>query len=275
MRGSWLVQCLLATFTLLGLVALGISAAEPVCQCFESDIAGRVSGEFDGLSGSVKLVGAMGLPEFSLAAWMDIDVLPTPTSTFGGRLALTRDWLSIGLIAQQNEDSTTVRLEGQAHPSSWLLYDGSPALIGGISASVETDLFGNPGQSSVTAFPFFTAVITAGDTTVSPSVGIDVSLGSEAQAPEISASRLVSTVNAGCVLIENTVHFKGVFSGFSSLVLSVTIPEWGLTVSGSLIPTWTGGFSYRVGISYEWGDSYLLPNQTEKAESVCTGGVCF
>ena len=275
MRGSRFVLLSLIVVALLGTVASGVSAAGAVCQCFDSDFAGRVIGGFDGSSANLRLEAAMGLPEFSLAAWADIDLLPTPSSTFGGELRLTRDWLSIGLVAQQGEFPVDLRLQGQANPSPWMLYDGTPTLIGGITAVAETELLKSISRSEITLSPFLTGVIPAGDTTVSPFVGIDFSLDSETQVLTISGSRLASTVNAGCVLIANTVHFAGLFDAFSSLVVSVNVPEWRLTLSGSLLPTPAGGFSYRVSIGYEWGDTYLLPNQPEKPETVCTDGVCF
>jgi hypothetical protein len=275
MRGSQFVRLSMILIALLGAIAVTTSAIEEICRCLNFDFAGRIVGEFDGSAGDIRLEGAIGLPEWSLAAWMDINDLPDPSSSFGGDLRLTQDWLSIGLIAQQNESQVDVRLQGQANPSSWLLYDGMPTLIGGITAIVEADLSGNVGSSELTLSPFFTGVIPAGDTTVSPSIGIDVSLNSETKLPTVSGSRLVSTVNARSFLIANTVHFSGLFDSFSSLIAAVTVPEWGLTASGSLIPTAAGGFSYGVSIGYEWGDTYLLPSQTEKAESVCTGDVCF
>lgn len=275
MRGSQFVMLSMIALALLGTIATGVSATEPVCQCFDSDFAGRVVGGFDGSSANLRLEAAMGLPEFSLATWMDINVLPTPSTTFGGELRLTRDWLSLSLVAQQGESPAGLRLQGQANPSPWLLYDGMPTLIGGITAIVETELLKSVNRSEITLSPFLTGVIPAGDTTVSPSVGIDLSLDSEAQVLNVSGSHLVSTVNAGCVLIANTVRFTGLFNAFSSLVISVNVPEWRLTVSGSLLPTGAGGFSYRVSVGYECGNAYLLPSQAGKPETVCTDGVCF
>lgn len=275
MRGSWLVRFTIILLATLGVMASGVSAEDTVCLCFDSDFAGRAIGGFDGGSATLRLEGAIGLPEYSLAAWMDIDALPAPTSTFGGELNLTRDWLSIGLIAQQNESGADLSFQGRVNPAAWLLYDGMPTLIGGLTALVKTDLLETAGRSAISLSPFFTGIIPAGDTTVSPSLGVDASLDSETQLVTISGSRLISTVNAGCVLIANTVHFDGLFCTFSSLVIAVTVPEWRLTVSGSLIPTAAGGFSYQVSLGYEWGDTYLLPNRTENPESVCTGDVCF
>jgi|GEM_PF-1430669 hypothetical protein len=275
MRGSCLTRLLMVILVLLGAMASGTAAAEPVCKCFDGDFAGRVIGGFDSGSVSLKLVGAIGLPEYSLATWMDIDALPTPASTFGGEASLTRDWLSIALRAQQIESSIDLSFQAQATPSSWLLVDGKPTLIGGVTALVEADLLRSVGRSEITVSPFFTVVIPAGDTTVSPSIGIDMSLDSETQLLAISGSRLAATVNAGCILIASTVNFTGLYEAFSSLVVSMTVPDWRLSVSGTLIPTPVGGFSYRISLGYECGDTYLLPNTSDKAESVCTGGVCF
>jgi len=260
----------------LAAIAMGGLATESAGTC--CDLAFRVGGGVYGFpisSADLKLEGAIGLPEFSLAAWMDLDVLLPITSTLGGELKLTQDWLSLSMIAQQDESQVDLTLKGQAKPTSWLLYDGVPTLIGGISAVAEATLLGDAQRSEITLSPFLTGVIPAGSITVTPAVGLDVSLDSETQRPTISGSRLVSTVNAGCVLIANTVHFTGLFEAFSSLVVSVNVPDCGLTVSGSLIPSILGGFSYRVSVSYEWGDSYLLPDQTGKPETVCTGDVCF
>lgn len=276
MRGSQFVRLSIIAVALLGTVSSGVLATGSGCLCFDS--AFRVGGGITGFpvsSGDLKLEGAIGLSELSLSVWTSIDGLPLIASTVGGELKLAKEWLSLSLSTGPGESQMEVSLKGQANPSPWLLYDGMPTLIGSITTIAETELRKGVGRSQITLSPFLTGVIPAGDATVSPSIGVDLSLDSENQVLAVSGSRLISTINAGCVLIANTVHFTGLFDAFSSLVVSMTVPEWGLTVSGSLLPTGGGGFSYHVSVGYEWGDTYLLPNQTEKPETVCTGGVCF
>ncbi|MBE0636445.1 hypothetical protein IH601_10660 [Candidatus Bipolaricaulota bacterium] len=277
MKGTRLVQVMMLTMALLGVLALGVSAAEATCQCFDS--AFRVGGgiaDYPASSGNLKLEFAMGLPELSAAVWTDMASLPMLPVDLGAELKLARDWLSIRLVVEQPSDSPMeLSLVGQAAPSSWLLFDGMPTLLAGITANVETELFGGTGKSEVLLAPFLTGVIPAGGTTVSPSIGIDLSLDSENQSLDVAGSRLVSTVHAGCVLIASTVHFSGLYEAFSALVISLTVPEWGLSASGSLIPTPAGGFTYRISVGYEWGDTYLLTEASDKPGAVCTGGVCF
>lgn len=276
MRGLALMRCSMIALALLGMTASGVSAAESGCLCFDS--AFRVSGGFDGFpvsSGNLRLEGAIGLPEFSLAVWADIDVSPSIASTLGGELKLIHEWLSISMTAQQDGSPVDLTLRGRANPPGWLLYDGMPTLIAGITAVAETGLLKDAGRSEIVLSPFFTGVIPAGDAVVSPSISLDLTLDSETQLPSVSGSHLVSTVNVGCVLIANTVHFTGLFDAFASLVMSINVPDWELTVSGSLISTGAGGFSYRLSVGYEWGDTYLLPLQAEKPGTVCTGDVCF
>ena len=275
MRGSQFVRFSMIAFALLGTIASGVSAAESGCLCFDS--AFRVSGGFANFpvsSGDLKLEGAIGLPEFSLAVWGDIAVVPSIAPTFGGEVKLTRDWLSLSLTAQQNEPQMELTLQGRAEPTAWLLYDGVSTLFGGITAIAKTGLLKGSGGSEIVLSPFLTGVISVGETTVSPSIGLDASFDSENQDLAVSGSRLTSTVNAGIVLIANTVNFSGLFDAFSSLVVSISMPNCGLIVSGSLIPTGTGSFTYRASVSYEWGDTYLLPVQAEEPAS-CIGGVCY
>jgi hypothetical protein len=231
--------------------------------------------DFPVSSGDLRFEGAIGLPELSLSVWTSIDGLPSIASTIGGELKLAEEWLSLSLSAGPGESQMELSLKGQATPSAWLLVDSVPTLIGGLTAIAETGLLKGSRESEIVISPFLTGVIPAGDTVVSPSIGLDLSLGSENQVFAVSGSRLVSTVNAGIVLIANTVHFTGLFEAFSSLVVSINVPNWGLTASGSLIPTGAGSFSYRMGISYEWGDTYLLPILTGKPGTTCTGDVCF
>jgi len=226
-------------------------------------------------SGDLKLEGAIGLPEWSTTAWADINALPLATISFGGEAKLVRDWLSIGLRAQPGESSMEWSFVGQATPSSWMLYEGVPSLVVGISAITEANLLGNSEQIEIAVSPFLTGIIPSGNTTVSPSMGLDISLDSGMRQPAISGSRLVSTINAGDFLVASTVYFNGFFKTFSSFVMSVNVPDWGLVISGSLIPTGTGDFSYRLSHNYEWGDIYLLSAQSDKPKAVCTGGVCF
>ena len=277
-RATQIARLLAVAFGLVVLTASGIFAAESGLQCPVLDVALRASGGANGFpisSADMRIEGAMGLPEFALIVWTDLDVLPSIVCSMGGEFALTRDWLSLSLSAQQGDEPLSLTLRGQANPPSWLLIDGNPTIIAGITATAETALLGDVDRSELVLSPSLTGVIPAGDVSVSPSVGIDLAMASDVDTVEVTGSHLAATVNAGCVLVANTVHFSGLFEAFSSLVLSMTMPEWGLTVSGSLAPASVGLFSYRVSVSYEWGDTYLLPRRTEKPESVCTGGVCF
>ena len=276
MRGSQFVQFSIIAIALLGTVASGVSAAESGCLCFDS--AFRVGGgiyDFPVLSADLTFEGAIGLPEFSLAIWADVQTLPVIAPTFGGEAKLTRDWLSLSMTAQQSEPQMELTLQGRANPPAWLLYDGIPMLFGGITAIARTGLLKGSAGSELVLSPLLTGIILAGETSVSPSIGFDVSLDSENQVLAVSGSRLTSTVNAGIVLIANTVNFSGLFDAFSSLVVSISMQNCGLIVSGSLIPTGVGGFSYRASVSYEWGDTYLLPVQAEGPGSSCIGGVCY
>ena len=243
-----------------------------------ADFALRLGSGFYGFpisSGNLKFEGGIGVCGVSLAAWAEMRALPSITPTLGGELKLTQDWLSLSMSANQNESQVELSLKGHAAPSAWLLYDGMPTLIGGITAIAETGLLESGGWSEITLSPFLTGVIPAGEMVVSPSVGLDLSLGSETQGLVISGSRLTSTVNAGIVLIASTVHFTGTFDAFSSLVVSINVPNCGLTVSGSLLPSGAGDSAYRASISYEWGEPSLLPDLTGKPGTVCTGNVCF
>ena len=278
MRAAQNVRLLIVIFGLVGLMASGLLAAETGFQCPVLDVALRTSGGASGFpisSADLKIEGVIGLPEFSLVVWTDLDVLPSIVCAMGGQFALTRDWLSLNLSAQQGNSPLSLSLRGQATPPSWLLIDGNPTIIGSIAASAEVGLLGEALHSELALSPSLTGVIPAGSVTVSPSVGIDLAMISDTTTVEIASSHLTATVNTGSVLIANTVHFSGAFEVFSSLVVSANVPEWGLTVSGSLLPTGAGSFSYRLNVSYERGSTYLLPHQTEKPETVCTGGVCF
>ena len=276
MRGSQLVRHLMIAFALLGTIDSGVPAAESDDAC--CDFAVRVSGGIYGFpisSGDLRLDGAIGLCDVSLAAWAEMKALPSITPTLGGELKLTKEWLSLSMSASQNESQIELSLKGQAAPSAWLLYEGVPTLIGGITAIAETGLFESVVRSEITLSPFLTGVITAGKAVVSPSIGLDVSVNSENQVLSVSGSRLTSTVNVGTVLIANTVQFTGLFDAFSSLVVSINVPDCGLTVSGSFIPAGPGDFIYRASVSYEWGNASLLPALTGKPGTTCAGEVCF
>jgi len=261
MRATQINRLLAVAFGLVILTASGIFAAESSFQCPVLDVAVRTSGGANGFpisSANLRVEGAIGLPEFALIVWTDLNALPFIGCSMGGQFALTRDWLSLSLSAQHGDEPLSLTLRGQATPSSWLLVDGNPTILGSIAASAETSLLGDTDRSELVLSPSLTGVIPVGDVTVSPSVGLNVAMTSDASAVAITGSHLAATVNAGCVLIANTVHFTGLFEAFSSLVLSLHVPEWGLTVSGSLMPASAGAFSYHISVGYEWGDTYLL-----------------
>lgn len=276
MRQSRYVRLSMIVFALLGTIASGALATELGNTC--CDFAFRIGGGIYGPpipSANLRFETAIGLSDISLAAWADMKTLSSITTTLGAELKLTRDWLSLSMSASQNESQIELSLKGRAAPSAWLLYDGMPTLIGGITAIAETGLLESNAGSEITLSSFLTGVIPAGETVVSPSVGLDLNLDSEAQVLVVSGSRLTSTVNAGIVLIASTVYFTGAFDAFSSLVVSINVPNCGLTVSGSLLPSGAGGFAYRASVSYEWGDTSLLPDLAGKPGTVCTGDVCF
>ena len=273
-RSYWLVT----VAALLGVFALTASAAEGFCACLDVDSAFRVSGNVGGMPlslGDLRLEGVLGLPEWSSTIWADVHAVPVPAMSFGGEAKLIREWLSIGMRTQPEETTRQWIVVGQATPAAWMLYEGVPSLVGGISATAQATLLGERARTEITASPLLTGIIPSGNITVSPSIGLDLGLDSDGQHPVISGARLVSTINANEFLVSSTVHFDGAFEEFSSLAMSVNIPGWGLVVSGTLIPTPMGDFSFRVGLTLEWGDTYLLSEQAEKPEAVCTGGVCF
>lgn len=278
MRVTQINRLWAVVFGLMMLTTSGLFAAESGSQCPVLDVAVRASAGMNGFpisSANLRIEGAIGLPEFALIVWTDLNALPLISCSMGGEFALTREWLSLSLSAQLGDDSLSLTLRGQAAPASWLLVDGTPTILGSIAAFAETSLLGGADRSELALSPSLTGVIPAGDVTVSPSVGLDIAMTSETDKMTITGSHLAATVHAGSVLLANTVHFGGLFDTFSSLVLSLHVPQWGLTVSGALMPAGAGAFSTRISIGYEWGDTYLLPNQSDKPEKICTGGVCF
>ena len=276
MRTSRYAGISIAVLAILWVAGSTVVLAESADDCI--DFAFRSSGGFNGftiLSGDLKLEGAIGVCDVSLAAWAEMKALPSITPTLGGELKLSKEWLSLSMSASQNESQMELSLKGQAAPSAWLLYEGVPTLIGGVATIAETGLLERAGRCEITLSPFLTGVIPVGKAVVSPSIGLDVRVDSENQALSVSGSRVTSTVNVGTVLIANTVQFTGTFDAFSSLVVSINVPDCGLTVFGSLIPNGSGGFVYRASASYEWGNASLLPVLTGKPGPTCTGDVCF
>ena len=217
----------------------------------------------------------MGLPEASAAAWVDVESWPFLAATLGGELRLNREWLSLRVTARQDEADTVFALAGQAAPPAWLLYDGLPALAGGVTAVAETQLRGSAGVDSVVLSPFFMGIVPVGDVTVSPSLGFDLRLASDGRTLDVPETRLVSAIKVWAVEISNTVCFTGWFDAFSSLALSVRVPDWGMALSGSLVAMRAGGFVFRAGISLEWGEAYLLQDRADTSDASCIGGVCF
>ncbi len=276
MRKSRFAGILITVLAILWLAGSTVLPAEPVEDCV--DFALRLRAGFYGftiLSGDLKLEGAIGVCDVSLTAWAEMKPLPSIPPTLGGELKLTRDWLSLSMSASQNESQIELSLKGRAAPSAWLLYDGMPTLIGGITATAETELLESNARNEITLSPFLSGVIPIGKAVVSPSIGFDVGVNSEDQVLSVSGSRFTSTVNVGTVLIANTVQFIGAFDAFSSLAVAINVPDCGLTVSGSFIPTDAGDLLYRVSVSYEWGNASLLPVLTDRPGTICTGDVCF
>lgn len=261
---------------IVGMVGAIVIAAEHTESC--GDFALRLQGGFFGcpvLSADLQIAGAIGFCDVSLAVWMDINMLPSIAMTLDGELRLTREWLSLSLMPDESESWMDMMLKGQAAPPAWLLYEGVPTLIGGITTTAETGPLMSVTRSELTLSPFLTGVILAGSAIVSPSLGIDVAIDSENKTPNMSGSHLATTVTIGTVIIANTVQFEGLFDAFSSLVVSIAVPDWGITMFGSLIASDAGSFLYRLSVSYQLGNMSLLPVLTGQPGMICAGGVCF
>ncbi|MFC2079747.1 hypothetical protein ACFLSZ_07175, partial [Candidatus Bipolaricaulota bacterium] len=157
----------------------------------------------------------------------------------------------------------------------WLLIDGNFSLLLGTKALASTNLSGGLPGSEIALSPALTGVASVTGIVVKPSIGLDLSLGNQTPYPAISGSRVSATVDAGVVTASSTVFFIGNFETLSSVVVSICLPDCGLSVSASLVPTEIGGVRYRAGISYEWGNTSLLPILTGEPGTICTDEVCF
>jgi len=262
----------LVVLALPGLIGL---AAESGGTC--PDVGFRVSGEIIGspaLSGGVSLDGALGFGEISIAAWGDAEVASSLSPAFGSELRWTKEWLSVALVADSLGPDSDWTVRAVAEPAAWLLRDGVPTLVGGASATASVPLRAGTLPGGLTVSPYLAGVVPIDTVTVTFSAGPDLTLDTTMGSPQILGSHLASTVDLGAVRIDNTVAFAGFYETFSFLSISVHVPDYGLAISGLLIPT-GGGFVYRVRAEASWGAVSLLRKQLGEPGKICTGDVCF
>jgi len=247
------------------------------------DFAIRLSGGAVGFplsSGDVKLEAAAGFGDVCLSGFAELPFLPLWDGLLGAQASIARDW--VRLQARLEYDATLQRPEvslvGRIDPPSWLLYDGTPLLIGGVTAVVKTvpsSLWGR-NASSLVLSPYTAGAFYAGDLMVTASVGFDLGVSSGSIVGQVTGSHLVSTVDVGSVSLINAVRFTGAFEAFASLSLTVEVGDLGLSVTGAMLPSVDGtGFVYRIGASIFFGNGALLPPTDEGAAGFCTGGTCF
>jgi len=272
-----------AAVVLLSLIvaSAAMSADEPDDR---SDRFGlRVSGGAIGFpltTANAKLEAAVALSDVSLSAWLDLPYLPLFSAVAGGEVTLSIEWLSVS--AKFSSELTlcqhTISFEGRAAPSAWLLFSGSTDLLGGVTASaLVTDgpQWGSDGNR-LTLSPYVTAVIPAGEVLLSSTVGFDAQTEAGDAPPGVSGSRVVSTVDAWSVIVTNTVEFSGAFDALAAVSVSLSLPHAGLTLTGSFLPSATGGeASYRLSGTYVFGNQSLLPYVSGNTGLVCSGGTCY
>jgi hypothetical protein len=265
----------------LAVVLVG-AAASCVPAATDSDLgyAIRVSGEGIGVppdSGTVKLEAALDLRPLSIAAWAEGHIASSWTLTAGGEARLQRDWLTVRGSVAGADVNREVSVVALASPAGWLMYEGALILIGNLGASAGMTWLGNrrAPESSLTVSPVLTAVIPVGAVNVSPSIHADLTLDPDTARFAVSGVQLSSLVNAGTVLLSNTVYFSGPFETFHSLVVSVSLPEIGIAVRGSMQDVGNRNFLVRIGLSYERGNASLLPMLPGRPATVCTGDVCY
>lgn len=84
---------------------------------------------------------------------------------------------------------------------------------------------------------------------------------------------MISTVD---VVVTSAVEFAGAFNALAAVSVSLSLPQAGLTVTGSFLPSATGGeASYRLSATYVFGNQDLLPFASEDTGPICTGNTCF
>lgn len=267
---------LVLILAVLGISALSVLGAESVES--SDSVALRISTGIYGFpisSSELTLEGALGLCDVSVAAWVELQALPISIFGFGGELSLTKEWLSLSLSADQSGEDCALQLIGRADPPGWLLLDGDFSLVLCTTSSVRTQLSKSLPDSEIALSPYLTGVFSVSGMIVKPSIGWDLVLGPQTPCPSVSGSRVSSAVDVGGISISSSVQFTGCFDVFSSLIVSINMPDCGLVVSGSLIPTEIGGFRYRIGASYEYGNASLLPVRVGTPGQVCTGDVCY
>jgi len=271
-----------------GVLLLSLVAASALLSADElgdrSDRFGfRLSGGAIGFpltTGNAKLEAAVGLSDVSLAAWVDLPYLPLFSAVAGGEITLSLEWLSVS--AKLSRELTlcqhTISFEGRAAPPAWLLFFGSTDLLGGVTASaLVTDgpQWGSDGNR-LTLSPFVTAVIPVGEVLLSSTVGLDTQAGAGDGSPSVSSSRITSTVDACGVSVTNTVEFSGAFDALAAVSVSFNVPHAGLALTGSFLPSATGGEpSYRLSGTYVIGNQALLPCVSGNTGLVCSGGTCY
>ncbi|MGB2983295.1 MAG: hypothetical protein WBC63_05470, partial [Candidatus Bipolaricaulia bacterium] len=190
MRNSQVVRAAIAAL-LLSLLAVSVMLAEESSDhndWFAVRLSGGATGSPQTMA-SAKLEAAVGQSGFSLAAWMELPYLPFLSAVAGGDLTVSLDWLSLSASLRRELAlrQSSVSFVGRATPPAWLLYAGSPGLLGGVTATATvTD---GPQWSSdgngLTLSPYLTGVVFVGEALLSSTVGFDARIESDARPPRV------------------------------------------------------------------------------------------
>ena len=276
----------IATVMILSLAAASASAWADESGDLGNRFGLRVTGGATGFpltTASAKIEAAVGLYDFALAAWLELPYLPYLNlgATAGGAVTLSLDWLSVSarLSRELALRQHAISFAGRAAPPAWLLYSGSPNLLGGVTATAtvtEGPQWISDGNG-LTLSPYVTAVIPLGDVLLSSTVGFDAQIGSGDGLPSVPGLRVLSTVDAGSVIVTGTVELAAGCDALAAVSASLSLPQAGLTLTGSYLPpsSTSAEASYRLSATYVFGNQGLLPFVSGNTGLECTGDTCF
>jgi len=255
------------------LAACDTAAEEMTCGVY----AVRISAEalaFPLVAGDLRAEGAIGCGALTLSGRADIAGSLSGDCVLGGEIRHTRGWIDLGVAADWAGCNPVLSLFSQTSLPAWLLAEGEFTLLASADMTIQLEFLRTPTQR-IFLSPYLASVMMPGDVTVRPIVGIDIAIDSAFPVPQLERTYLTSTVDAGAVIVSNTVAFDGVFESFRSLDSTLSLLNLRLRTSVSMIASGGGGFVYRIGLSYEWGTTDLLPKPMGQSGQLCAGDVCF
>jgi len=243
------------------------------------DLAARVTAALATapvISANSRLEIGIGSPRLSLHAWTAVDTFPQPTPSFGGAIAVGRDWLSLGFELDHASRGLRAAAHARAVPPAWLLHHGIPSLAAGLVVDLRADLREGNAPTQLELCPSLTVLLPGQRSLLASAFSVDLSFHSTQPQLRLPTSRLVLDLDLESVIVSGALQFAHLLHSLTSASMALQAKDSGLFLAADVTQSGSTSRVFRMTFGLQWGGAGLLPARLQPgAGSGCVGGICY